>query len=283
MGIKHLLRKIDEREGLHMRGINARMLLLATLWLVPLYWLTTPMSARALTAEDIAWKVYNHQADRTMHSLVKMDLVDRDGTVSTRYVEQWSYKYEGDLEKNVVVFHAPASIKGTRFLQVEHENRDEDQWIYLPALKRVRRIAAQESGQSFMGTDFSYEDMKRRRVEEYRHELLGEEELEGFSCYVIKEHARDSSDSAYSYMVRWVPKDIWVPIKIELYDTRGELEKVGVSRNLKQVQGYWTAFYSEMRTLNSGHRTILEFKKLVYDEPVNEGLFTTRFLETGRP
>ena len=237
----------------------------------------------ALTAEDVAWKVYNSETQRTMHSLVKMDLVDKNGTVSTRYVEQWSYKYDGELEKNLVVFHAPAAIKDTRFLQVEYADRDDDQWIYLPALKRVRRIAAQEGGKSFMGTDFSYDDMKRRKVEKYHHELVREENLDGFDCYVLKAWARDPSDSDYAYLMRWVPKDIWIPLKIELYDKKGELAKVGLSRNLQQVQGHWTALYSEMHDVQTDHRTTFEFKKLVYDELVNEGLFTTRFLETGRP
>jgi hypothetical protein len=237
----------------------------------------------ALTAEEIARKVYNSEAQRTMHSLVKMDLIDKDGTVSTRYVEQWSYKYEGELEKNIIVFHAPASIKGTRFLQVEYRDRDDDQWIYLPALKNVRRIAAQEGGKSFMGTDFSYDDMKRHKVEDYHHELLGEEKLDGYDCYVLRLWARDPSDSDYAYLLRWIPKDIWVPIKAEMYDKKGELEKVGVSRNLKQVKGYWTALYTEMKNVKTEHRTAIEFKKLAYDEEINQGLFTTQFLKTGRP
>jgi hypothetical protein len=266
-----------------MKRMKIRIVLSAAAAVLALSGFSGPGALYALTAEDIARKVYTREAEETMHSLVKMDLIDRDGTVSTRYVEQWSFKYQGDLEKNVIVFHAPPAIKDTRFLQVEYEDRDDDQWIYLPALKRVRRIAAQESGQSFMGTDFSYEDMKRRRVEEYHYELLGEEEHDGFSCYVIKQWVKNPSNSPYSYMVRWVTRDIWVPIKVELYDRRGELEKVGLSRNLQEVQGYWTALYSEMYTLGSDHRTTLEFKKLVYDEPVNDGLFTTRFLETGRP
>lgn len=240
-------------------------------------------SVYALTAEEIAWEVYNSETQRTMHSLVKMDLIDKDGTISTRYVEQWSYKYDGELEKNVVVFHAPASIKGTRFLQVEYGDRDDDQWIYLPALKKVRRIAAQEGGKSFMGTDFSYDDMKRRKVETYHYEVLREEKLDGYDCYVIKMWAKDPSDSDYAYLLRWVPRDIWVPIKVELYNKRGELEKVGVSKRLKQVQGYWTALYSEMKNMKTEHRTSLEFKKLAYDEAVNEGFFTTQFLKTGRP
>jgi len=237
----------------------------------------------ALTAEEVSAKVYNSETQQTMHSLVKMDLVDKDGTVSTRYVEQWSYKYEGELEKNVIVFHAPASIKGTRFLQVEYNDRDDDQWIYLPALKKVRRIAAQEGGKSFMGTDFSYDDMKRRRVEKYHHEIVREEQLDGYDCYVLKLWAKDPSDSDYAYLLRWVPKDIWVPIKVELYNKNDELDKIGVSKNLKKVQGHWTAIYSEMKNVKNGHRTTLEFKKLAYDEEIDEGLFTTQFLKTGRP
>ena len=237
----------------------------------------------ALTAEEISTRVYNSETQQSMHSLVKMDLVDKDGTVSTRYVEQWSYKYEGELEKNVIVFHAPASIKGTRFLQVEYEDRDDDQWIFLPALKKVRRIAAQEGGKSFMGTDFSYHDMKRRSVEKYHHEIVREEQLDGYDCYVLKIWAKDPSDSDYAYLLRWVPKDIWVPIKVELYNKKDELEKVGVSKNLKKVQDHWTAIYSEMENVKNGHKTTLEFKKLAYDEEINEGLFTTQFLKTGRP
>ncbi len=236
-----------------------------------------------MTGEEVARKVYERDTGKTSHILVKMDLIDRDGSVSERYLETWSLEYNVDLQKTIMVFHAPASVKNTRFLQVENRGRDDDKWIYLPALKRVRRIASAEGGNSFMGTDFTYDDMSPREVEQDTHELLREEKHGEYDCYVVKSTSRDPADSEYAYALKWVADGIWIPVKIELYDKKGDLLKVMTEQRIQEVQGYWTSITSEMKNVQTGHATTIEIKKLVYDEPLNENLFTTQFLKTGRP
>ncbi len=189
---------------------------------------------------------------------------------------------EDDLSRLVIVFHRPASVEGTRFLVAENEDRDDDQWIYLPSLDRVRRIAGSEGGESFMGTDFTYDDLKTRDVDEDRHELLREEEFGGRECYVVESIPKDPDDSQYSKRVQWVAKDIWIPMKIELYDKSEDLLKVNTVEEVDQVQGYWTIMENVMENVQTGHKTRLDIQKIRYDEDLNPNLFSKNFLRTGR-
>ncbi|MGQ9616098.1 MAG: outer membrane lipoprotein-sorting protein [Spirochaetota bacterium] len=237
----------------------------------------------AISGEEIVRKMQSRDTGRSVHTLVKMDLIEKDGNIDSRWVENWGIEYEKDLTKMVVVFHSPPSIKDTRFLQIENPDREDDKWIYLPALKRVRRIAASEGGQSFMGTDFTYDDMSERKVERDYHELIGEERIDGYDCYVVESKSKNPGDSQYSRAVRWIRKDIWMPVKAELYDKKGQLLKMATWSNIKNIQGYWTAMVTEMKNVQTLHATRLEIKKVVYDEAIPPGLFTTQFLMTGRP
>jgi len=237
----------------------------------------------ALTGTEIAQKVYDRETPRSAHVLAKMELIEKDSTVKTRYVESWDLEYEPHLRKSIIVFQSPATVKNTRFLQVEYRDRDDDKWIYLPALKRVRRIAASEGKSSFMGTDFTYDDMSNREVDQNYHTLLKEETINGYDCYVIESKAKYPDDSLYSRAVKWVIKDIWIPLRIELYDKKGNLLKIAKAERIEKVQGYWTNIVNEMKNVQTNHTTRIELKKIAYDKKLPHGLFTTQFLKTGRP
>ncbi|MFO8065689.1 MAG: outer membrane lipoprotein-sorting protein [Spirochaetia bacterium] len=192
-------------------------------------------TAAAIDGREVAEHVENRDDGETGHSLVNMDLIDEGGNTRSRIIEEWSMETEDDLSRLVIVFHRPASVEGTRFLVAENEDRDDDQWIYLPSLDRVRRIAGSEGGESFMGTDFTYDDLKTRDVDEDRHELLREEEFGGRECYVVESIPKDPDDSQYSKRVQWVAKDIWIPMKIELYDKSEDLLKINTVDFLDRV------------------------------------------------
>ena len=240
------------------------------------------VSAWAIDGRQIAQNVYDRDTGDTVHALVRMDLIESDGSVKNRIVEGWGTEGDNDLSSMVLVFHRPASVQGTRFLVKERGDRDDDQWIYLPALKRVRRIAASEEDSSFMGTDFTYGDMTSREVDEDTHTLLREESFGGRECYVIRSVPRDPGDSQYSRRVQWVAKDIWVPLKGELYDKQEKHLKTMTVEDLQKVQGYWTTMKTRMENVQTGHATEITVDKIRYDEDLEDSLFTTRFLETGR-
>ncbi|MFO7850263.1 MAG: outer membrane lipoprotein-sorting protein [Spirochaetia bacterium] len=236
----------------------------------------------AIDGKQVAQNVYDRDSGDTVHALVEMDLVSSDGSVKERILEGWGGEGEEDRSNMVLVFHRPSSVQGTRFLVKERDSGDDDQWIYLPSLDRVRRIASSEEDSSFMGTDFTYGDMQSRSVDEDTHELLREETFADRDCYVVESVPKDPDDSQYSKRIQWVAKDIWVPLKTEFYDTRGDHLKTMTVKELEKVQGYWTTMETRMENVQSGHATEIRVDKIKYDEELQDSLFTTRFLETGR-
>jgi len=214
---------------------------------------------------------------------------DRD----TGTIEMWgsTYDKEKDLSKSIMVFKAPAAVKNTRFLQIENDGRDNDKWIYLPALGRVRRISSSEGSSSFMGSDFTYDDMETRELEEDTHKLLREEKLGKYDCYVIESISKDIDDSQYSKRISWVSKDSFIPVKGELYSKKtGKVQKVMIiKQNIKKVQDIWTVFETVMEDKESGHKTKLYVKRskkgapyIEYNKKINASRFTQRYLKTGR-
>ena len=253
-----------------------------TALLIILAVLVCTVNGYSLTGKEIAQNAHDRDTGDTAHALMQMDLIDKNGEVNSRLVETWRMEDEKDLDKLIMVFHKPASVKDTRFLVVENEGRDDDKWIYLPALKKVRRIDSSEGGNSFMGTDMTYDDMETRKVEEDSHKLLKEETTGSYSCYVIEAVSIDPDNSQYSKRISWIDKNTWVPVKMELYDKKGNLEKVMTADRIEQVQNYWTIINTKMENVQTGHSTVLSMKKLVYDEKLKPELFSVQFLKTGR-
>jgi hypothetical protein len=201
-----------------------------------------------------------------------------------------TYDQEQDLSKAVMEFQKPASIAGTRFLQVENEERNDDKWIYLPGLGRVRRISSQQGDDSFVGSDFSYDDMSTRDVEEDEHQLLKEEKLKDYECYVVESVPKDLEEAQYAKRISWVTKEHQIPVRVEMYSKQtGEVEKLlTVKQNIAKVNGYWTVFNALMEDKESGHATQLYIKRnsngapfIEYDKKINPQRFTKRYLKQG--
>jgi hypothetical protein len=242
-----------------------------------------PAAVSAITGREIAENVEARESGETTHALVNMRLVDEAGRESTRVIEQYGRETPEGLLRNVIIFHQPASVQDTRFLTVENADRDDDQWIYLPGLRRVRRIAAGEGSNSFMGTDFSYDDLKSLEIDDYAYELLREETLGDRPVYVVEVTPNNPDDSQYSRVVQWVDRERWLPLRMELFDHDGELLKVNTVSRVERVQGFWTVINNTMENVQTGHRTELAVQRFVYNENLPDGLFTTNFLERGRP
>lgn len=251
--------------------------------------------AELTTGEEVARAARDRDTGDSVMVALEMVLVEKDGTEKpVRAIHSWGYTYdkEKDLGKMVMEFKTPASIKGTRFLTVEQPvNVDDDKWIYLPALKRVRRIASSDKSSSFVGSDFSYGDMETREVEEDNHKLLGSETVNGYDCYVIESTPLDLDDAQYSRRVVYVTKEHYVPVKAELYNKiNGDLEKeMHIEGEIKQIQGIWTAFKTVMTTVETGHSTVLRIRDdskgnpmIKYNVKVDTRRFTQEFLKTGR-
>jgi hypothetical protein len=166
---------------------------------------------------------------------------------------------------------------------MENSGAADDRWIFLPSLGKVRRVAASEGSGSFMGTDFSYDDISssNRDVDMDNHTLLREENLNGKACYVIQSVPKDDSYQ-YSKMISWTEKDNMVTVKIELYDKKSALVKLVEMSGIKEIQGRLTTTVTKMTTLGAGTSTSNNVDIIKYDDPIPESVFTTAYLETGR-
>jgi len=235
----------------------------------------------AITGLEIAEAHNNRDKPVSTHMALKMDLIEESGKVSSRMIEQWGVE-EDELANSIMVFRSPASVKNTRFLQVENEDRGDDKWIYLPAMKRVRRIASSDGSKSFMGSDATYDDMETRDIDRDSYEFVKEESITDFDCWIIKVQAKDPADSQYSYKMVWHDKATNYPVKVEMYDKQDSLQKVMTIKDLQNVDGHWTPMDTVIENVQSGHSTEMKVLNVEFDKPVNSRMFTTQFLSNGR-
>jgi outer membrane lipoprotein-sorting protein len=215
----------------------------------------------------------------------KMVITAKSGSTTERVINQYSKDDKNGNSRVIIEFLSPASVKGTRFLTIAKQGGNDDQWIFLPELNRVRRIASSEGSGSFMGTDMSYNDLSAissRDADKDTHKLLREENYAGGDCYVIESTPKDPSFE-YSKMISWIDKANQVCRKMEMYDRQGKLKKLMEVQKLEDQQGYLTPMVTKLSTVDAGTATTITVQKIQYNANIPEGAFTTRYLETGRP
>ena len=187
--------------------------------------------------------------------------------------------------KILVKFHTPTDIKGTGFLLIEHIEGEDDQWIYLPALKRSRRLVANNKKDSFVGSDFSYGDISLPKVDLYQHKFLRSETLDKDDCIVIESTPASEevrSNSGYSRKLSWIRKDTFIEAKVEYYDLSGRHLKTQKTRDHKQVQTdpiRYFPLYREMVNHQTGHKTTIQVNGIKPGLQVPDDYFTTRYIE----
>ncbi len=244
--------------------------------------LLTSLSAQ--TGSEIMQKVIDEQKVNSSAMDILMTLVEKDGDTGTRRIQTLILN-ENNLTKTITLFLEPASVRNTRFLTVENSGRADDQWIFLPSLRKVKRIAVGDKDGSFMGSDFSYSDMgsSGSSIDDSTQTILREEKYNGQNCFVVESIPDAGTDNNYGKYITWVDKTSWLTLKVKFYskDGRTQIKELN-SENIVKENGHWLAKKITMETLESGHKTILEIKQVKYDIPLNPGYFTTTFLETGR-
>ncbi len=235
----------------------------------------------AQSADEIVDASRNRIKADTTSIRARLLIAAKDGSTTERLVDEYSKDYPSG-DKAIIVFQSPASVKGTRFLTVEKEGPD-DRWIFLPALGKVRRVSASEGSSSFVGTDFSYDDMAAmtRSVSDDAHRILREEKAEGKDCWVIESAPKDASYQ-YARMLQWIEKDTKLIRKIEGYDKKGNLAKVLEVLKTEVVQGRLTAMSTRMTTVADKTSTTINMEIVKYDEKIPDAVFTTEYLSTGR-
>jgi outer membrane lipoprotein-sorting protein len=193
--------------------------------------------------------------------------------------KHWQYQRIGSYgdSKSILRFTAPPEVKGVALLVVNHRDRSADQWMWTPAIGRERRIALQDRSTRFFGTDFSFEDLEERDLDQFDYKLDGEEDVSGFKCWRIEARPRQSKSSQYSSSMLWIRQDHYIPVQVDNY------VKDQVVRRLKyfqyeDIQGIWTARSLEMSDLRRKSRTLLKLGKLEYNVPMKDEDFTVQAL-----
>src|SRR5262245_18607135 len=175
--------------------------------------------------------------------------------------------------KAVIRFTAPAEVKGVALLIVNHPDRSSDQWMWTPAIERDRRIALQDRSTRFFGTDFSFEDLEERDVDQYDYTLLGSEVIDGADCWQIQSVPKQAKSSQYAKSVVWIRKDNYVFARVDSYVKDEVLRRLNYSR-ISNIDGIWTAQELTMSDLKRGSITRLILERVAYNLPLKEDDFT---------
>jgi outer membrane lipoprotein-sorting protein len=233
-----------------------------------------------MTGQEIMEKVYDNPTGDDMQGELTMTLTNSRGEQRVRQLKQFVKDF-GEVEKKIMFFLSPADVRNTSFMNWSYsDGRDDDQWIYLPALKRVRRISSDSKSDYFMGSDFTYDDLGDRHPNEDNHKLLREETVEGKDCYVIESVPKDPS-YMYSKTITWVMKDNYLGLKREFYDNKGRLLKELNIKKFDSIQGIWIILETEMKNVQKNHRTDMDFKKVEINKGVSDNQFTERAMTLG--
>jgi outer membrane lipoprotein-sorting protein len=219
-----------------------------------------------------------------LRARVTMRLVSRDGRERLRELTMARRDLrEGGEQRYFIYFHRPPDVRDMTFLVWKYPGKDDDRWLYVPALKLVRRIAANDKRSSFAGSDFSYEDVSGREPEEDTHTLLREERVGERSAHVVESVPKDPASVDFGRKLSWIDRATWLPLKEEYYDRRGELARVFTADELKEVQGFWTVTRRTMTNVQSGHRTEAVLADIRYDQKLSPELFSERALRAPPP
>jgi hypothetical protein len=235
-------------------------------------------SLAVMDALTLAKKVYERDDGADSSAEMEMILIDKRGNERLRSLVTANKDF-GTLTKRYTRFTSPASIDGTGFLSWEKEDGDDDQFLYLPALRRVRRIVAKQKTNRFVNSDYTYEDQQRRKVDMDDHKILGSETYEGYECWILESIPKETSNSQYGKRVSWIAKDIYVTLKTEFYDKKNRLTKVYTVRELKNIDGIWTNMRYEMHDLERKHRTLMKTFAIQYNRGIPDQIFARQYLE----
>ena len=205
-----------------------------------------------------------------------LEVTSADSKVTRKSWQSWRLGAYGNSQA-VIRFTAPAEVKGVALLVVNHPDRSSDQWMWTPAIGRDRRIALQDRSTRFFGTDFSFEDLEERDVDQYDYRLTGEEAIDGAPCWRIEARPKQGKTSQYTLSRVWFRKDNYVPAQYENFVKDQPVRRLQ-QKDIQNVQGIWTARTLEMTDLRRKSRTVLRLEKLQYNIPLKDTEFTVQAL-----
>ncbi len=270
--------QIGKARAKRMRGLAG--VFTAKFFFILMFGMVIMTAAGAQTASqsgyDIMKKANDKPTGNDMTANVLMKITSKTGSVKTREFVMYQLKQKDGASSILIKFLQPADVKDTSFLTLESGSGEKSQYIYLPSLKKVTRIAASDKNKPFMGSDLTYDDFGSRKLEDYSFNLLGEETLDGRACWKIESVSKDTSQST-SKIISLVEKESYIVLKADFYDKAGALYKQMVVRKTDKISGFWTMLELEMKNLSTGSSTSLAFNAVKY----NAGLAPSMFSKDG--
>jgi outer membrane lipoprotein-sorting protein len=233
-------------------------------------------TALAQDARQIVAESENRSRSKSQQYEGTLEVISASNKVS---VKRWEYRRIGSFgtSKAILRFTAPAEVKGVALLIVNHTDRASDQWMWTPAIERDRRIATQDRSTRFFGTDFSFEDLEERDVDQFDYKLMGEDAVAGAPCWKIESKPKESKSSQYTLSRLWVRKDNYVVVQIEDY-SKDKLVRAIHYSDIESVSGIWTPRTIEVDDTNRKSRTVLKLDQLEYNVPMKDEEFTIETL-----
>ncbi len=254
-------------------------------WLLIL--LSLPFSVEAATPEQRGLEIATEaeRRDTGFHdsaAAMKMLLRNRQGEESTRYIRVRTLEQLDDGDKSLTIFDEPADVKGTAFLSFTHRSGPDDQWLYLPALKRVKRISSRNKSGPFMGSEFAYEDISSQELDKYTYKYLRDEILQGMECFVIERDPVDEN-SGYTRQEVWIDKAEYRPQQIVYYDRKNtRLKTLTFSEYRQYLDQYWRAQVMHMQNHQTGKSTVLTWNDYRFQTGLTERDFNRNNLDRVR-
>ena len=224
---------------------------------------------------EIAKMVDEKPSPKDMSNRTKMVLTNSKG--KTRTNAMVSKSVDGN-KKQIIWFMEPKDDKGVAFLKLEHDDKKDEMRMWLPAFKKVRRISAKKRGDSFMGSDLSYEDLSSRDLNENEYKRLGDEEVDEVDCYVLEISPKKEAKSSYSKHISWITKEGLYGVKENSFDKRGELKKRKVF-NFQKLKEYYVIERVFVEDIQKNHTTEVTFSEVKVDSGIDKKLFQEKNLK----
>lgn len=233
-----------------------------------------------LAGEQLAQKVYSRDDGKDATSLVSMTLTEKGRSPRLRKMVTYRLDKKAGEVSTLIRFTEPADIAGTGLLTLDTPAKDSNQWIYLPAMERVRRIDSSRKGGRFVNSDYYYEDLRDRKVAQDTHRLVARETVGGVVCDVLESVPIEPGSSVYTKRITWIDPATLLPIRIDFHEKRDDqASKRWLLVKKDRIQGYWTLLDSTLTDLGSGHQTRLTVEKILYDRHLPARLFSSQALE----
>ena len=217
-----------------------------------------------------------YEAGNDFQARVRMTLSTRESMQRLRELTMLRKNYPAGEQKYFIYFHNPADVAGTTFMVYKYPARDDDRWLFIPAINMVNRIAARDSRSSFVGSDFTYEDVSGRDLEADTHTLLKEDEINGRKVYVVESKPKGAAE--YARKLAWIDQVTFLPLKEEYYDIQEALYKVFTADEIREIQGIPTVMKRTMANVKTGHKTQVVYEQVQYNVGIGDDLFSERYL-----